>query len=85
MSLILLSPGVPRDKRAVSPEGSIPSMALVAIDGTRAPSCGDVYPWSHTWCLGQALGSSRSPKEQTMKPVGLLSQSARRGQRAQCA
>lgn len=57
------------DKRAVSPEGGIPSKALVAIDGTRAPSCG---------CLGQALGSTRSPKEESMKPVGLLSQGGRR-------
>lgn len=44
VSLSLLSPGVPRDKRVVSPEGSIPFMALVAIDGTRVPSCGEVYP-----------------------------------------
>lgn len=35
---------------------SRPWMALVAIGDTKAPSCGEVYPCSHTWSLEQGLG-----------------------------
>lgn len=60
LSLIFLSSEISRGKIAASPEGSRgcfsqtgpslprPWMALLIIGDTRAPSCGEIYPCSHT-------------------------------------